>query len=59
MSERFGEITYTQNDVLSFPRGLPAFENSRSWVLVGDEDNAIKFYPCTILLVQSVLLIRD
>ena len=43
VSERFGEITYTQDDVLSFPRGLPAFENSRSWVLVGDEDNAIKW----------------
>ena len=43
MSERFGEITYTQDDVLSFPRGLPAFENSRSWVLVGDEDNAVKW----------------
>jgi len=40
VSERFGEITYTQDDVLSFPRGLPAFENNRSWVLVGDEDNA-------------------
>ena len=43
VSERFGEITYTQDDVLSFPRGLPAFENSRSWVLVGDEDNAVKW----------------
>ena len=43
VSERFGEIAYTQDDVLSFPRGLPAFENSRSWVLVGDEDNAIKW----------------
>ena len=43
VSERFGEIVYTQDDVLSFPRGIPAFENNRSWVLVGDEDNAVKW----------------
>ncbi|WP_233572571.1 flagellar assembly protein FliW [Fretibacterium sp. OH1220_COT-178] len=43
MSERFGEIVYTQDDVLSFPRGIPAFENNRSWVLVGEEDNAVKW----------------
>ena len=43
LSERFGEIVYTQDDVLSFPRGIPAFENNRSWVLVGDEDNAVKW----------------
>ena len=43
VSERFGEISYTQEDVLSFPRGIPAFEHNRSWVLVGDEDNAVKW----------------
>jgi len=43
VSERFGEITYTQDDILSFPRGIPAFENNRSWVLVGEEDNAVKW----------------
>lgn len=43
LSERFGEIVYTQDDVLSFPRGIPAFENNRSWVLVGEEDNAVKW----------------
>ena len=42
-SSRFGEFTYTDDDVLVFPRGLPAFENNRSWLLAGEEDNAIKW----------------
>jgi flagellar assembly factor FliW len=43
MSSRFGEISYAEEDVLLFPRGLPAFEKNRSWILAGDEDNAIKW----------------
>jgi flagellar assembly factor FliW len=43
MSSRFGEISYTEEDVLLFPRGLPAFEKNHGWILAGDEDNAIKW----------------
>jgi flagellar assembly factor FliW len=43
MSSRFGEISYTEEDVLLFPRGLPAFEKNRGWILAGEEDNAIKW----------------
>jgi flagellar assembly factor FliW len=42
-SSRFGEISYSEEDVLFFPRGLPAFEKSRNWILTGEEDNAIKW----------------
>ena len=42
-SSRFGEISYSEEDVLFFPRGLPAFEKNRNWVLAGEEDNAIKW----------------
>jgi len=42
-SSRFGEISYSEEDVLVFPRGLPAFEKNRNWVLAGEEDNAIKW----------------
>ena len=42
-SSRFGEISYSEEDVLFFPRGLPAFEKNRNWVLTGEEDNAIKW----------------
>ena len=42
-SSRFGDISYTEEDVLVFPRGLPAFEDNRNWVLAGEEDNAIKW----------------
>jgi flagellar assembly factor FliW len=42
-SSRFGEISFSEEDVLLFPRGLPAFEKSRRWILTGEEDNAIKW----------------
>jgi flagellar assembly factor FliW len=42
-TSRFGEIFYTDEDVLFFPRGLPAFERSHEWILAGDEDNAVKW----------------
>ncbi|GHT00473.1 flagellar assembly factor FliW [Synergistales bacterium] len=42
-SSRFGEISYTEEDVLFFPRGLPAFEKNHNWILAGEEDSAIKW----------------
>ena len=42
-SSRFGNISYTEEDVLVFPRGLPAFEDNHNWVLAGEEENAIKW----------------
>ena len=42
-TERFGEVTYEEGDVLDFPRGIPAFEDMRRWIVVGSEDNAIKW----------------
>ena len=42
-SSRFGEISYAEEDVLVFPRGIPAFEKHHKWVLAGEEDNAIKW----------------
>ncbi len=43
VSERFGEVSYTEDDILLFPRGLPAFEEHHKWILIGDEDSAIKW----------------
>jgi flagellar assembly factor FliW len=42
-TSRFGEISYAEEDLFLFPRGLPAFEKNRGWILTGDEDNAIKW----------------
>jgi len=42
-STRFGEIPYAEEDVLVFPRGIPAFEQHNKWILAGEEDNAIKW----------------
>ena len=43
---RFGDVAYSEEDILSFPRGIPAFEDRRRWFLVGKEDNAIKWLQC-------------
>ena len=42
-SLRFGEFSYVEEDVIFFPRGIPAFEQYNNWILVGEEDNAIKW----------------
>ena len=42
-TERFGEVSYGAEDVLDFPRGIPAFEDKNRWIIVGDEDNAVKW----------------
>ena len=42
-SSRFGEISYSEEDVLVFPRGIPAFEKYYNWILAGEEENAIKW----------------
>ena len=41
ISTRFGEMEVDEGDVINFPAGIPGFEDSRSWILVGDDDNAI------------------
>ena len=40
---RFGEVSYKEEDVLFFPRGIPAFENNHKWILAGSDDSAIKW----------------
>ena len=40
---RFGEVEYNPEDLLTFPRGIPAFENKHHWILAGSDDSAIKW----------------
>ena len=40
---RFGEISYNEEDLLIFPRGIPAFENNHKWILAGSDDSAIRW----------------
>ena len=42
-TERFGTVSYTQEEILFFPRGIPAFETRHDWILIGSDDNAIKW----------------
>ena len=45
-TERFGEVAFREEDTLIFPRGLPAFEDKHRWIIVGNEDNAVKWLQC-------------
>ncbi len=40
---RFGQVSYNEDDVLFFPRGIPAFESNHKWILAGSDDSAIKW----------------
>ena len=40
---RFGPVSYKKDDVLFFPRGIPAFESNHEWILAGSDDSAIKW----------------
>ena len=42
-TERFGEVSYSKEEILFFPRGIPAFEAEHNWILVGDDDSAEKW----------------
>ena len=42
-TSRFGEVSYKQEDLLFFPRGIPAFETMYEWILAGSDDSAIKW----------------
>ncbi len=42
-TKRFGEVSYKIEDVLFFPRGIPAFESNNHWILIGSDDSAVKW----------------
>jgi flagellar assembly factor FliW len=46
-STRFGVMEVDDDDIIRFPVGIPGFENRHSWILVGDDDNAIMWIQST------------
>ncbi|GHV31176.1 flagellar assembly factor FliW [Synergistales bacterium] len=46
-STRFGDMEVDEGDIIRFPVGIPGFEDKRSWILVGDEGNAIMWLHST------------
>jgi flagellar assembly factor FliW len=38
LTPRFGELHYTADAVLRFPKGLPAFEQCREFILIGQPE---------------------
>jgi len=42
-TSRFGTLTYSEEDVLSFPRGIPGFSSLLRWVVSGEEENPVKW----------------
>lgn len=42
-TSRFGTVSYSPEDILIFPRGIPAFEDNHQWILAGSDDSAIRW----------------
>ena len=42
-TQRFGVVSYSSEEVLLFPRGIPAFETNHEWILVGSDNSAVKW----------------
>ena len=40
----FGEIEINEEDVIIFPEGIPGFEDSKKYVLIGNESNEAVFF---------------
>ena len=47
VSTRFGDLDLDESDIISFPLGIPGFEDKHKWILVGDEENAIMWLHST------------
>lgn len=45
-SRYFGTIAFADEGVLSFPRGLPAFEAQRDWILLDDGESSVRWLQC-------------
>lgn len=43
-SLHFGSIDIEESEILSFPEGLPGFEETRQFTLLGKDDNDIAFF---------------
>lgn len=46
-STRFGALEVDESDIITFPVGVPGFEERHNWILIGDEDNAIMWMQST------------
>ena len=42
-TSRFGTLSYNEEDLLFFPRGIPGFYTLLRWVVSGDEDSPVKW----------------
>ncbi len=40
---RFGTLEVAEEDVVHFPLGIPAFEDHREWVFVGEDESPVKW----------------
>jgi flagellar assembly factor FliW len=40
---RFGDLHIDDNDIFIFNEGIPAFEGHKEWILIGNDENPIKW----------------
>jgi flagellar assembly factor FliW len=58
-TERFGEIEVREEDIIKFERGLPGFENSKLFTLIGVEEHAPFIYMQSLDQSQLVFIVVD
>lgn len=55
----FGEITYEQDELLTFPKGLYGFEDERSFLLLPFADNGTLFSLQSVKTPQLAFILMD
>jgi len=56
----FGEIEINEEDVIIFPEGIPGFEDSKKYVLIGNESNeAVFFWLQSVDIPELCFVVTD
>ena len=56
----FGEIEINEEDIIFFPEGIPGFEDSKKYVLIGNESNeAVFFWLQSVDIPELCFVVTD
>jgi flagellar assembly factor FliW len=59
-TEQFGRIEINEEDVIIFPEGIPGFEDSKKYVLIGNESNeAVFFWLQSVDIPELCFVVTD
>lgn len=56
----FGEIEYSEDEVIYFPEGIPGFEDTKKYILIGNEsDDAVFFWLQSVDAPELCFVVTD